>query len=116
MTNTPIKMHDTAAARRFVGAAGHPAVLLAQWSVEILAATAIRLRARFDAWRRRRETLGRLLALDDRMLADIGLTRYDVEAMANGRIPSHADDIAEIVAFPVRAGTQRLAGSLTRAA
>ena len=38
----------------------------------------------FSRWRTRRETYMRLMALDDRLLQDIGLTRADVWSATNG--------------------------------
>lgn len=35
-----------------------------------------------EAWRRRRETFGELNALDDRLLADIGVRRADIPTIA----------------------------------
>ena len=35
-------------------------------------------------WRRRTETVNALLKLDDRMLADIGLVRGDIDLIARG--------------------------------
>lgn len=37
-----------------------------------------------EGWRQRRTTYGELNALDDRMLADIGIQRADIEAVAEG--------------------------------
>jgi uncharacterized protein YjiS (DUF1127 family) len=53
-------------------------------------------------WVRRRATYRELRSLDDRTLADIGLTRYDVEAFANGtgELPSR---VADIAALPIGA-------------
>lgn len=38
----------------------------------------------FSRWRTRRETYMHLMALDDRLLQDIGLTRADVWSATNG--------------------------------
>lgn len=38
-------------------------------------------------WNERRATIMALSSLDDRMLADIGLTRGEIAQLANGRIP-----------------------------
>lgn len=43
------------------------------------------------AWRRRRDVLRALQALDDHLLLDIGLTRADLRAVANGRLPAMPD-------------------------
>jgi uncharacterized protein YjiS (DUF1127 family) len=42
-------------------------------------------------WRHQRKTQRELMALDDRQLADIGLSRSDIDvaAFAPGRVPSH---------------------------
>ena len=40
----------------------------------------------FSRWRSRRETYVRLMALDDRLLQDIGLTRADVWSAMNGDV------------------------------
>ncbi|MCP4329410.1 MAG: DUF1127 domain-containing protein [Alphaproteobacteria bacterium] len=93
----------TTDARRSVGAIDHivaAEVLRAEATVYWFSTigTALdeiveRLRNKFGAWRRRRATYRELLRLDDRTLADIGLTRYDIELMAAGHEP-RSDDTA----------------------
>jgi len=46
------------------------------------------------AWARRRATYRELESLDDRTLADIGLTRYDLSAFAAGKADLPARDAA----------------------
>jgi uncharacterized protein YjiS (DUF1127 family) len=38
-----------------------------------------------EGWRRYRRTVSELAALDSRTLADLGITRADIEAVARGR-------------------------------
>ncbi len=45
------------------------------------------LRARIEQWRRQRLAAEELAGLSDHMLADIGLTRWEVEAGGRGRPP-----------------------------
>ncbi len=105
------KDHANPTPRQSVGADGYQYVLAydhylelgrdlrAQAIAEIAAAAARKFRPLFAgcgrgfaAWRRRRQTYRELVRLDDRTLADIGLTRYEVEAMASGLIrPSDID-------------------------
>jgi uncharacterized protein YjiS (DUF1127 family) len=42
-------------------------------------------------WERRRATLRALSALDDRMLADIGIQRNEIDQIVLGRLPRRAD-------------------------
>jgi uncharacterized protein YjiS (DUF1127 family) len=42
-----------------------------------------RVRAKFHEWRRRASDRAQLAALDDRMLADIGISRAEAEFLAN---------------------------------
>ena len=54
-----------------------------------------RIGDRIAASARRRATCRELLGLDDRMLADIGLTRYDVETYAAGQLGTTEIAVAE---------------------
>jgi len=54
--------------------------------VAALARTAKNIVAGFAAWRARRQAEAELAQLDDRMLADLGLTRSQIEAAIEGRI------------------------------
>ena len=71
----------------------------------------------------RRATCRELLRLDDRMLADIGLTRYDVEAYAAGDlgtteiVPAEDGPLAQaatVVDFAARTPRERLGVALAR--
>ena len=42
-------------------------------------------------WERRRATIRTLSSLDDRMLADIGISRNEIEQLARGRLPRHSE-------------------------
>ena len=44
-------------------------------------------------WERRRATIRTLSALDDRMLADIGISRTEIEQLALGRLPPRSDPL-----------------------
>jgi len=44
------------------------------------------LTRKFQTWRRRRQTLRRLHMLDDRLLADMGTCRDDLEAFISTRV------------------------------
>jgi uncharacterized protein YjiS (DUF1127 family) len=51
------------------------------------------LASSFSLWRQRRSTYAELMRLDDRMLADIGLHRGEVRAVAEmGELPSRVRD------------------------
>jgi len=52
------------------------------------------LRARLARWRRAGAERQQLLAMDDRALRDIGLTRYDALVTAAGRDGAQADRAA----------------------
>jgi uncharacterized protein YjiS (DUF1127 family) len=41
------------------------------------------LKARVGIWRRRRETVAELRAMTDRELLDMGISRWDIERIAN---------------------------------
>lgn len=58
-----------------------------------------------EAWRQRRATYGELSALDDRLLADIGIQRSDISAIADASVGQR-----------VVGGRVTAAGSLTNAA
>jgi uncharacterized protein YjiS (DUF1127 family) len=42
-------------------------------------------------WERRRATIRALSSLDDRMLADIGISRNEIDQMVLGRLPRRGD-------------------------
>jgi len=75
---------------------------------------------RFAEWRRREGTYRELARLDDHMLSDIGLTRYDVEALAAGRSLPHDGTVAQILAsahvlpFSRAQASDRLARAVNR--
>jgi len=82
-----------------------------------------RIAGRVAASARRRSTCRELLRLDDRMLADIGLTRYDVEAYAAGQLGTTEILVAEdgpsghsatLFDFPPRNARERLGVALAR--
>jgi uncharacterized protein YjiS (DUF1127 family) len=41
------------------------------------------LKTRIGIWRKRRETVGELRAMTDRELLDMGISRWDIERIAN---------------------------------
>jgi uncharacterized protein YjiS (DUF1127 family) len=49
-------------------------------------------------WQGRRATIEALSSLDDRMLADIGLWRSEIEQAVHGRIPRRAEALAGVPA------------------
>lgn len=49
-------------------------------------------------WQRQRATIKALSALDDRMLADIGITRSEIEQLSRGRLPRHLEPVAVLPA------------------
>ncbi|MBI1775315.1 MAG: DUF1127 domain-containing protein [Proteobacteria bacterium] len=56
-----------------------------------------RLARRVAAWRERRATYAELVRLDDRMLADIGLNRGEIQAAAEfGQLPSRSHDASMV--------------------
>jgi uncharacterized protein YjiS (DUF1127 family) len=82
-----------------------------------------RIGDRFAAAVQRRATCRELLRLDDRMLADIGLTRFDVEAYAAGDlgitsiVPAEDGPLAKsatVVDFAARTPGERLGVALAR--
>jgi uncharacterized protein YjiS (DUF1127 family) len=58
-----------------------------------------------EAWRQRRATYGELSALDDRLLADLGIQRADIPAIAEGA--AHR---------PIMGGRMKPSTNLSRAA
>ncbi len=46
-------------------------------------------------WRRRRRSYGELMALDDRLLADIGLRRTDIPAIFHERVRRENIDVKD---------------------
>jgi len=109
-------------------AAAH--VLRAQAAIEMADAAGAALRRlagrigdRLAVSTRRRSTCRELLRLDDRMLADIGLTRYDVEAYAAGQIgtteivvagDAPSAKTASVLDFASRTSRERLGVALAR--
>ncbi len=61
----------------------HPAALRRQAGVEALGDAARWVLATLRAWRRRIRQRAEIARLNDRMLADIGLTRGEAEFLAN---------------------------------
>jgi uncharacterized protein YjiS (DUF1127 family) len=45
---------------------------------------------KFSAWKSRRAATAELMSLDDRMLADIGIGRIDIQATISGRLVRNA--------------------------
>ncbi|MGQ0663338.1 MAG: DUF1127 domain-containing protein [Pseudomonadota bacterium] len=64
------------------------AAYVAEWTGRVGGAMArlfAGIAARYRAWRRRQRAYDELMSLDDRALADIGLSRGDIPAVAAGR-------------------------------
>jgi uncharacterized protein YjiS (DUF1127 family) len=51
-------------------------------------------------WERRRATIRTLSSLDDRMLADIGISRNEIEQLALGRLPPGSETFVSPVRHP----------------
>jgi uncharacterized protein YjiS (DUF1127 family) len=68
---------------QFEGAHGHFAGVRPHSAVQRASAAAGRTFARVREWRRRARDRTSLAALDDRMLADIGITRADAEFLSS---------------------------------
>ena len=66
------------------------------WAVVEIGAQVERLVQKLRAKWRRRTTVDELLALDDRLLADIGLSRHEVLAMDAGLRPTIRQAVADI--------------------
>ncbi|MBI1245926.1 MAG: DUF1127 domain-containing protein [Alphaproteobacteria bacterium] len=72
-----------------------------------------KLFARIKGWNERRATFLELEALDDRILADIGLTRGEIAQVAAGHYVRSHQDGYKVVSIPTPANT---AGQEARAA
>jgi uncharacterized protein YjiS (DUF1127 family) len=62
--------------------------------ITAVAGAAASIREILRRWRERRQATRSLLALDDRLLKDAGLTRGDIWAAVHGQFPDREDDAA----------------------
>ncbi len=68
---------------RFEDAGGSAAEVRRHSARELASAAGARAVARFHEWRRRAKDRAQLATLDDRMLADIGITRAEAQFLSD---------------------------------